>query len=154
MHGLLAALASLAVPLALASPILVARQGDPTQPPPVVDLGYAKYQGTLNSAYGQYNWQGIRYGTAERFQAPTTPSSSSSSSSPILANTYGPSCYYSTSGQTRYKSAPLPAAGLENGAFSEDCLFLNVLAPAGSDSSSALPVVVWIHGGGASLVSL
>lgn len=31
---------------------------------------------------------------------------------------------------------------------SEDCLFLNVYAPAGSTDMSKLPVMFWIHGGG------
>jgi para-nitrobenzyl esterase len=31
---------------------------------------------------------------------------------------------------------------------SEDCLFLNVYAPAGSTAKSKLPVMFWIHGGG------
>jgi para-nitrobenzyl esterase len=31
---------------------------------------------------------------------------------------------------------------------SEDCLFLNVYAPAGSTDKSKLPVMFWIHGGG------
>jgi para-nitrobenzyl esterase len=35
----------------------------------------------------------------------------------------------------------------DNGA-SEDCLFLNVYAPAGSKANSRLPVMFWIHGGG------
>ena len=30
---------------------------------------------------------------------------------------------------------------------SEDCLFLNVYAPATANSDSRLPVMVWIHGG-------
>ena len=31
---------------------------------------------------------------------------------------------------------------------SEDCLFLNVFAPAGAKANSKLPVMFWIHGGG------
>src|SRR2546430_17506218 len=31
---------------------------------------------------------------------------------------------------------------------SEDCLFLNVWAPAAATKKSKLPVMVWIHGGG------
>jgi len=31
---------------------------------------------------------------------------------------------------------------------SEDCLYLNVFAPAGANSKSKLPVMFWIHGGG------
>src|SRR6185437_5913048 len=30
----------------------------------------------------------------------------------------------------------------------EDCLFLNVYAPANADSNKKLPVMFWIHGGG------
>jgi carboxylesterase type B len=31
---------------------------------------------------------------------------------------------------------------------SEDCLYLNVVRPAGIDADADLPVAVWIHGGG------
>lgn len=31
---------------------------------------------------------------------------------------------------------------------SEDCLYVNVVRPAGIDTSADLPVAVWIHGGG------
>jgi para-nitrobenzyl esterase len=35
------------------------------------------------------------------------------------------------------------------GTLSEDCLYLNVWAPAGAASANAkLPVLVWIYGGG------
>ena len=36
----------------------------------------------------------------------------------------------------------------QDGVESEDCLFLNVYAPAGSSPKSKLPVMFWIHGGG------
>ncbi len=36
----------------------------------------------------------------------------------------------------------------QDGVNSEDCLFLNVYAPAAAKSSSKLPVMFWIHGGG------
>ena len=36
----------------------------------------------------------------------------------------------------------------EDGAPSEDCLFLNVYSPAGAKPKSKLPVMFWIHGGG------
>jgi para-nitrobenzyl esterase len=36
----------------------------------------------------------------------------------------------------------------EDGGQSEDCLFLNVYAPASAHAKSKLPVMFWIHGGG------
>jgi para-nitrobenzyl esterase len=36
----------------------------------------------------------------------------------------------------------------QDGVDSEDCLFLNVYAPAGATAKSRLPVMFWIHGGG------
>ena len=36
----------------------------------------------------------------------------------------------------------------QDGEASEDCLFLNVYAPANATSKSMLPVMFWIHGGG------
>jgi len=36
----------------------------------------------------------------------------------------------------------------QDSANSEDCLFLNVYAPAGAKAKSKLPVMFWIHGGG------
>jgi para-nitrobenzyl esterase len=36
----------------------------------------------------------------------------------------------------------------QDSAPSEDCLYLNVYAPAGATASSELPVMFWIHGGG------
>ena len=36
----------------------------------------------------------------------------------------------------------------QDGGPSEDCLYLNVFAPANSKGGSKLPVMFWIHGGG------
>ncbi len=37
---------------------------------------------------------------------------------------------------------------LDKGGPSEDCLYMNVYAPAGTTENSKLPVMFWIHGGG------
>ena len=40
------------------------------------------------------------------------------------------------------------AAGIEQGPQSEDCLLLDIYAPANATADSALPVRVWLYGGG------
>jgi len=42
----------------------------------------------------------------------------------------------------------IPLPGLEVGATSEDCLYLNVAVAEGASASDRRPVLVWIHGGG------
>ena len=150
----LASLASLAAALhlAVASPLPLTRRTDPSEPSPVVDLGYAQYQGVLNETYNMYEWRGIRYGTAERFQAPRTPSKNSGDSSPILADQFGNVCYISQVGANTTQGVLTEEATTPSAMQSEDCLFLNVVSPAGSCEGAHLPVVVYIHGGGASSV--
>jgi para-nitrobenzyl esterase len=55
----------------------------------------------------------------------------------VNATAYGNICYGN------------PAHDAASGQFpaSEDCLYLNVFAPAGATSTSKLPVMVWVHGG-------
>ena len=43
---------------------------------------------------------------------------------------------------------PQGLSQLSPGGGHEDCLYLNVQAPSGATSTSKLPVMVWIHGGG------
>ncbi|KAK0609243.1 Alpha/Beta hydrolase protein [Immersiella caudata] len=104
----------------------------------VVNLGYAKYQGYSNSATGLNYWKGIRYAAPPigdlRWKAPRFPTPESGL--PVRhADSFGPAC------PQAYPAVP----GVPFIPGNEDCLFLNVYAPAGA---SNLPVLVWIHGGG------
>ncbi|KAK0747257.1 Alpha/Beta hydrolase protein [Apiosordaria backusii] len=106
----------------------------------VVDTGYAKYRGYYDAPSALNHWKGIRYSQAPtgslRWQPPRFPASAPSA--PVMnANAYGNQCYQHTP-SLPFGSAPYPGG-------SEDCLFLNVVAPA---NATKLPVVVWIHGGG------
>ncbi|TNY19939.1 cephalosporin esterase precursor [Rhodotorula diobovata] len=116
--------------------------------PLVVDLGYARYCGYHNTTSSLLTWRGIRYAVAPRFQAPQTPPSAAAIRD---ADEYGPVCWQAMMGTARAAAQGL-VPGLEGimspGRASEDCLFLNVVAPVGTREGDGLPVVVWIHGGG------
>lgn len=96
-------------------------QGDPT-----VTTSLGPVRGA--SEGGLSVFRGIRYGRAERFQAPRPPSRSRD---PIPATAFGPSA---PQRGDRYKPA------------SEDCLFLNVWTPEARPGGRR-PVMVYFHGG-------
>ncbi|KAL2854316.1 Alpha/Beta hydrolase protein [Aspergillus pseudoustus] len=103
----------------------------------VVDLGYSQYRGqTLSNGVAQ--WLGIRYAAPPlgplRFSAPQDPDEVYGVQD---ASQQGPLCI-------SIDSYPIP------GGASEDCLFLDVYAPAGfrGRSTKLLPVYVFIQGGG------
>lgn len=126
---------------------------------PVVDLGYAKYRGIRNTTDATDTYYGIRYAAAPvgnlRWQAPAPIETNSnySSSEIIDATSVGPQCVQGTTAWLNGTSISLIASlvgadsGLNNS--EEDCLLLNVLTPT-SPKSAALPVLVYIHGGGTS----
>ncbi|KAK1519600.1 acetylcholinesterase [Colletotrichum costaricense] len=109
----------------------------------IVDLGYAKYEGYNNATSGLNIWKGIRYAApptgSQRWQPPRLPSSNDTVTGgavPVTAATeFGPIC------PQNYPAVP----GLPFIPGDEDCLFLNVYAPA---DAKDLPVMVYIHGGG------
>jgi para-nitrobenzyl esterase len=84
------------------------------------------------SATGVNEWLGIRYAAPPvgnlRWQPPQPPAPWTGTTLPATA--FGSECLQST------------------GAGSEDCLFVNVWAPATATPTSDLPVLVHVHGGG------
>ncbi|KAF7424779.1 hypothetical protein PC9H_010090 [Pleurotus ostreatus] len=118
-------------------------------PAPVVDVGNAQYQGTVNAKNNISTYFGIRYAAAPvgdlRFRAPQSP--------PALAGvqqatTKPPLCLQASSG--RSPTNPNPKSSLSARAVQahEDCLFLNVHFPGSTIPTCRLPVIVWIHGDG------
>ncbi|KAI0634113.1 alpha/beta-hydrolase [Trametes polyzona] len=113
-------------------------------PSNVVDLGYAKYRGNLSYA-DTVAYLGIPYAEPplgeRRFRAPlpldTARVSRESRGRVVSANVYPDFCVQGSTG-----------AGEAGGAGSEDCLKVNVYAPAGAKNGDKLPVLVYIHGGG------
>ncbi|RDW68943.1 putative carboxylesterase [Aspergillus mulundensis] len=113
---------------------------------PIVDLGYAAYQGYHDATFGLNVWKGIRYASAPvgnlRWQSPQPVRVQGSIDRVIPAVDQPPLCPQSGAAGTP------TSYGFNSGPGDEDCLFLNVYAVPGA---SGLPVLVWIHGGGYAL---
>ncbi|KAJ5154782.1 CAZyme family CE10 [Penicillium coprophilum] len=126
----------------LALAIAPAGRANPVQTSsPVVDLGYATYQGYHDNTYNLNVFKGIRYAAPPvgklRWQAPQAPLVNRGSIQP--ATKQPPIC-------PQFGGAKLPEVyGFNSALGDEDCLFLNVYAPPGAKD---LPVLLWIHGGG------
>lgn len=103
-----------------------------------VDLDYAVYRGVDNTSSGLVIWKGIRYAAPPtsklRWQAPQPPVVNRTA---VTANNFGPRCPQAM--------PALPGAPFVPG--DEDCLYLNVFAPANA-TARLLPVLIVIHGGG------
>ncbi|PGG99418.1 hypothetical protein AJ79_08534 [Helicocarpus griseus UAMH5409] len=101
---------------------------------PLVDLGYAKYQGKEGKE-GVQRWLGMRYAEAPikglRFAAPKDPKKEKKVQH---AYDFGKSCL-STGVEPKKHT-------------SEDCLFVNVWAPAKAKKDAKLPVYFYVQGGG------
>ncbi|KAH8662840.1 Alpha/Beta hydrolase protein [Tricladium varicosporioides] len=108
---------------------------------PIVDLSYSKYEGTA-LPNGVSQWLGIRYAAPPlgnlRFAAPTpVPYNSTIQKADkhgflCLANQKGPGLQYGSARQP----------------MDEDCLFVDVWAPTNATTTSRLPIMVFIQGGG------
>ncbi|THV05688.1 alpha/beta-hydrolase [Dendrothele bispora CBS 962.96] len=132
--------------------------------PPIVDLGYAQYQGVRNNDTSNIDFLGVRYAKSPtgslRWKAPQSPDSVPGIQ---LANSQPPMCFQAPSGtapESLLGNSSSKKRDVDEGLLpaDEDCLFLNVYVPGSqfknvtaSDNdtdSDGLPVLVWIHGGG------
>ncbi|KAK7462813.1 hypothetical protein VKT23_007393 [Stygiomarasmius scandens] len=119
--------------------------------PPVIDLGYASYQGSFDSTNNVTNFLGIRYASPPlgnlRFRAPQPPANVSGIQQ---ARTFSPTCLQTSRGgsPTNPFSNKTATSKRQAGGSSEDCLFLNVYFPGSAVPKKGLPTIVWIHGGG------
>lgn len=107
----------------------------------LVTTSYGSVQGAIsevNSAATAY--KGIPFATppigALRWTAPTAPANWSGT---LNATAFGSDCAQS------YSSLGIFSSGSYD--ISEDCLYMNIWAPANATSTSNLPVFLWIYGG-------
>ncbi|KAJ7695905.1 Alpha/Beta hydrolase protein [Mycena rosella] len=111
---------------------------------PVVDLGYAQYQGVFDADLNITSFLGMRYAAAPtgnlRWRAPSPPSAAGGVQ---LASSDPPPCHQGAFGASPTNPMLVTRAAAET----EDCLFLSVYTPA-LNSTKPLPTIVWIHGGG------
>lgn len=110
----------------------------------LVDTTYGPLRGRQEGA--ALVWRGIPYAQAPvgelRFWAPQPPLPWQEVRE---AATFGPVAPQLSVGlESRFDVRPDPALLPVQ---SEDCLFLNVWAPANAPNTSRLPVMVWVHGG-------
>jgi len=118
---------------------------------PVIDLGYARYRGStaLRSNFSTDVYYGIRYAQAPvgqlRWQPPQHIEGHNdyNPNEVIDAQTPGPSCIQGLPAWQLAANEP----GLDRATGHEDCLLLDVYVPL-NPTSTALPVLVNIHGGG------
>ncbi|KAJ6577831.1 Alpha/Beta hydrolase protein [Mycena capillaripes] len=115
---------------------------------PIVDLGYAQYQGAVNTANNITHFLGIRYAAPPlgdlRFRAPQPPVNTTG----VQQATAQPNeCFQAPTGLSA--TNPLETRATQIVA-TEDCLFLNVYYPSDGVGTlpTNLPTLVWIHGGG------
>ncbi|KAF7308045.1 Carboxylic ester hydrolase [Mycena kentingensis (nom. inval.)] len=109
----------------------------PNPPLATVALDYGTFTGQTNASTGIISFRGIRFADAPvkalRWRAPVSPPSKKMGR--VDASEFGPACIATTQ----------KASGATT---DEDCLFGNVYVPSTATTTSKLPVLVYIYGGG------
>lgn len=129
--------------------LALAACGSEETPPPTPEqstartIGQGELIGFTDDATGAQIWRGIPFAAAPvgelRWRAPR-PAPAFEARLEALAS----------SGRCAQMTTPLDQGeGIEPGELigSEDCLYLDIYAPAGAGEGDDLPVMVWIHGG-------
>ncbi|KAJ7983155.1 alpha/beta-hydrolase [Mycena polygramma] len=102
-----------------------------------VTLDYGTYTGLTNTTNGIIYFRGVRFADPPvgelRFRAPVSPPTTNVGN--VNATNFGAECIATT--QTATTSVT-----------SEDCLFGNIYVPIATTADSALPVLIYFHGGG------
>ncbi|KAL4783857.1 Alpha/Beta hydrolase protein [Aspergillus varians] len=123
----------------------------------VVNLGYAKYKGVTNKTTGITKFSALRYAAAPvgdlrwREPVPIETVLTKGNGQPLNATVRGPVCHNTNPGWAIELTESLPTQAVATPdpsiVYSEDCLLLDVVAPA-KPNSKKLPVIIQIHGGG------
>ncbi|KAG9225194.1 hypothetical protein CCMSSC00406_0007025 [Pleurotus cornucopiae] len=113
---------------------------------PIIDLGYARYRGSINDTTSVTSYLGIRFAEPPvedlRWRAPQPAKRLPGVQNATIVPPLCPQGFINIS-----IPGGIPPPDLTN--VSEDCLFLSVFAPRKlPPKRKELPVIVWIHGGG------
>lgn len=116
----------------------------------IVTTPCGQVQGTAGRTPNTVAYKGIRYATAERWKYPVqvTHWDGVYDATQYGACSYQPRAFYNEEfNEKKYFYYNEFRKG-ETYTYSEDCLFLNIFAPETAKEGDALPVLVYIHGGG------